>query len=431
MRRLPGFYGWTILAAATLGMAATLPGQTAGVSLFIEGFVNDLDLSRSVVSWAYTIATVTGALALPYIGRQMDRIGPRHMAALVGGGFALACMAMSQVTGWVTLFIGFLLLRGLGQGALALINNHVVNLWFEHRRGFAIGVLGLGMAGATALFPPLIEQLLQAHGWGPTYVILGAILGIGVIPLLVLLYRREPEQFGLHPDGLSASPTAADASDAPSGSVQDSAPIQGLALPDARRTRTFWLFIAGGVCSGGLGTGLLFHHFAIMAEAGAERAAAAQFFVPYGVFTALFTLGMGWLIDRMAPRYLLGILMGAYTILMGGAPLATTPALVWTYGVIFGVAQGTQNALLGSAFAYYFGRAHHGSIRGFAATIFVAGTALGPVLLALGPDVFSSFTPVLWASAPLPVLIALAAWWAEYARWDEQALVNGSAPRAS
>ena len=423
MRRLPGFYGWTILAAATLGMAATLPGQTAGVSLFIEGFVRDLDLSRSVVSWAYTIATVIGALALPYIGRQMDRIGPRRMVALVGGGFALACMAMSQITGWITLFIGFLLLRGLGQGALGLINNHVVNLWFERRRGFAIGVLGLGMAGATALFPPLIEQLLQAYGWALTYVILGVILAIGVIPLLVLLYRREPEQFALHPDGPPPPPSAADESESQASTVQQDT-IRGLTLVDARRTRTFWLFIAGGVCSGGLGTGLLFHHFAIMAEAGAERAAAAQFFVPYGLFTAVFTLGMGWLLDRVAPRYILTVLMAAYALLMVGAPFATTPALVWSYGVGFGVAQGTQNALLGSAFAYYFGRAHHGSIRGFAATVFVAGTALGPVLLALGPDVFSSFTPVLWASAPLPVVVAIASCWAEYAHWDRQALAR-------
>ncbi|MES3628750.1 MAG: MFS transporter [Longimonas sp.] len=418
MQRMPGFYGWTVLAAATLGMAATLPGQTAGVSLFIDAFVDDLSLSRTVVSWLYTVATVTGSLALPWIGRKMDYIGPRRMVLLVGGGFALACMAMSQVRGWITLFLGFLMLRGLGQGALGLINNHVVNLWFEKRRGFAVGVLGLGMAGATAVFPPLIEQLLQAYGWATSYLIIGALLAVLVLPLLVAIYRPEPERFGLTPDADAHTKTGG------ASASNEASTVRGLTLPEARSTRTFWLFIAGGVCSGGLGTGLLFHHFAILAEAGADRALAAQFFVPYGILTAVFTLLMGALIDRTSPRYLLGVLMAAYAILMGGAPFASTPTLVWAYGFLFGVAQGTQNALLGSAFAYYFGRAHHGSVRGFAATIFVAGTALGPVLLALGPDFLSSFTPVLWASAPLAVVVGLAACWAEWRRWDAAALVH-------
>ncbi|MFO8231774.1 MAG: MFS transporter [Longimonas sp.] len=415
MQRLPGFYGWTILAAATLGMAATLPGQTAGVSLFIDAFVEDLSLSRTAVSWMYTVATVVGSLALPWIGRQMDRIGPRRMVLFVGSAFALACLGMSQVRGWITLFLGFLLLRGLGQGALGLINNHVVNLWFERRRGMAVGVLGLGMAGATAIFPPLIEQMLQAYGWAQSYVIIGGLLAVGVVPLLVLLYRAEPERFGLTPD--TALPSLGTASASPNN------PVRGLTLTQARRTRTFWLFIAGGVCAGGLGTGLLFHHFAILAEAGANRTLAAQFFVPYGVLTAVFTLIMGALIDRVSPRYLMGILMATYATLMVSAPFAATSVWVWAYGVLFGVAQGTQNALLGSAFAYYFGRAHHGSVRGFAATIFVAGTALGPVLLALGPDWLGSFTPMLWASAPLAVVVGLVSWWAEWHRWDAQVLV--------
>ena len=417
MQRLPGFYGWTVLAAATLGMAATLPGQTAGVSLFIDAFVEDLSLSRTSVSWMYTVATVIGSLALPWIGRQMDALGPRRMALFVGAGFAGACIGMSQVRGWITLFLGFLLLRGLGQGALSLINNHVVNLWFEQRRGMAVGVLGLGMAGAVAIFPPLIEQMLQAYGWAWSYVVIGALLGGFVVPLLVLLYRAEPERFGLTPDTNTAKDDA---------SASASEPIRGLTLPEARRTRTFWVFIAGGVCAGGLGTGLLFHHFAILAEAGADRTLAAQFFVPYGVLTAVFTLFMGTLIDYVSPRYLMGALMGMYAGLMVSAPFAATPALVWGYGLLFGAAQGTQNALLGSAFAYYFGRAHHGSVRGFAATIFVAGTALGPVLLALGPDGLGSFTPVLWASAPLAVGVGVVACWAEWYRWDTQTLVKSA-----
>ncbi len=73
----PGYYGWTLLAAATLGMFMTAPGQTLGVSVFLDRIIADLGLTRSTVSLLYTIGTLTGALALPWVGRFIDRRGPR------------------------------------------------------------------------------------------------------------------------------------------------------------------------------------------------------------------------------------------------------------------------------------------------------------------------------------------------------------------
>ena len=59
-----------VLGISTLGMAATLPGQTAGVSLFIDAFIEDLGLSRSLVSWFYTVATVLSSLGLPLVANR-------------------------------------------------------------------------------------------------------------------------------------------------------------------------------------------------------------------------------------------------------------------------------------------------------------------------------------------------------------------------
>ena len=66
----PVYYGWVVLGISTLGMAATLPGQTAGVSLFIDAFIEDLGLSRSLVSWFYTVATVLSSLGLPLVANR-------------------------------------------------------------------------------------------------------------------------------------------------------------------------------------------------------------------------------------------------------------------------------------------------------------------------------------------------------------------------
>lgn len=418
---MPFYYGWVVLAVATVGMAATLPAQTAGISLFIDGFIRELDLSRSAVSWMYTAGTVAGASALPLVGRGLDRFGPRRMGVGIVLLLALTCIGMGYVEGWIALLVGFTMLRGVGQGALALVNNHSVNLWFERRRGFAIGVLGFGMSGATALFPPLINDLIAAQGWRTAFIVMGGLVGLVMGPLGALFYRSEPEAYGLQPDE-NAPEEAPGASPSPDASASPG--IEGLTLDRAWRTRTFWIITVGGVCTAGLGTGLLFHHFSIMADNGISREAAALLFVPLGVVTAGATLGAGWLLDYISPRRVMGGLLVLFSAMMVALPSVTTEILVWGYGIVFGVVQGLQGATLGSAYAYYFGRAHHGTVRGMATTIFVGGTAIGPPLLALGPDLMSGYAPVLWMVAPVPLGLGLAAFAAEHFRWDRGQLVN-------
>ena len=418
IRRTPVYYGWVVLAVSTLGMAATLPGQTAGVSLFIDAFIADLGLSRSAVSWFYTAATVLGSLALPLVGRLVDRYGPRPVAIIVILCFAASCAGMHWVSSGLGVFVGFLGLRGFGQGAFALINNHAVNLWFERRRGLAVGILGLGMAGATALFPPLIEQGIDAYGWEGTYLLMGGLLAAVMLPL-ALLYRDAPEQYGLTADPpVSLAPSESEASAAAD-------PVRGVAPEAAYWTGTFWLFTAAGVCTAGFGTGLLFHHFSILAETGVGRDLAAQFFIPLGVVTAVFNVSTGWLVDRYAPRLLLGVQLALFGVMMGALPAVNTTAEVWAYGAVFGVSQGMQQALIGSAYAYYFGRRHHGTIRGLANTIFIGGTAIGPAVLALGPDLLSGFAPILFGLTPVPLVLAGGAVWAWAARWDAAVVVGG------
>ena len=67
-RRAP----WGVLVVAVVTATLTGPGQTIGVSVFIDHFVDDLDLSRSSVSAAYLVGTLTGSLALPFVGRFVD-----------------------------------------------------------------------------------------------------------------------------------------------------------------------------------------------------------------------------------------------------------------------------------------------------------------------------------------------------------------------
>lgn len=402
--RAPGYYGWTLLAAATIGMMMTAPGQTLGVSVFLDRIIDDLGLSRSTASLLYTVGTLTGALTLPFVGRFIDRHGPRVGVVVIASLFALACAFMGLVNGLVMLLLGFVLIRGLGQGALSLVSLHAVNIWFVRRRGLAVGLLGLGMATATAVFPLLIEMLIGAFGWRGAYVALGALVAVVMIPIGATFYRVQPERYGLEPDGRAAEP------DAPRELDYTAA--------QARRTRTFWLFVTGDVLVAMLSTALVFHHYSIMAASGLSRVEAATVFVPMAAATAGANLLGGALMDRVPPRFLLatGQLLQAVTLVLAAFVVGTGPMLA--YGALLGATQGLNGAVKSSVFAHYFGRKHIGAIKGFASTMSVAGTAAGPLVVALGFEAFGGYAPVLMVCALLPLSVAVLAPWLRPQRAD-------------
>ena len=113
----------------------TLPGQTTGVAVFFDPVAADLGLTRAQIALAYTLGTLAGILPAPFIGRWIDRRGPRLAAAAIAIGMGLACVAMASAWSALTLTIGFAAIRGAAVGGLSLVSQHVINLWFVTRRG--------------------------------------------------------------------------------------------------------------------------------------------------------------------------------------------------------------------------------------------------------------------------------------------------------
>src|SRR5258708_8065001 len=77
IKAAPVHYGWIILAAGTFGSFMTLPGQTAGVSVFFDPITTDLHISRTSASIAYAAGTLAGIRPPPVIRRWTGSRGPR------------------------------------------------------------------------------------------------------------------------------------------------------------------------------------------------------------------------------------------------------------------------------------------------------------------------------------------------------------------
>jgi MFS transporter, OFA family, oxalate/formate antiporter len=398
----PVYYGWIIVAAATMGMIMTSPGQTYSVSIFIEHFIRDLGLSRSLVSTLYTLGTLGASLTLPFVGRQIDHRGPRVIVGVVTVAFGLACIYMGSVRNTVMLGLGFLLLRTLGQGSLSMVSSNVINRWWVRRRGTMLGIAGLAASLlGSGSFPSLIHALIGRFGWRTSYPLLGLMVLVVMLPVGLIFYRRQPEDYGLEPDGASTS--------ADKGRGQRHFIEENWTVEEAVRTPAFWLLGLGLASISMLGTGLQFHMVSIFADSGLSASVAAAAYLPISATGAIVGLSSGVLVDRIPARFLLlAALIGqAASLIM--APNLVTASSALAYGIIIGTTSGLQRTVSSVVWPTYFGRKHLGAITGVASFVGIAGSALGPMPMGIARDLLGSYAVALPAAAVLPLALGVAA----------------------
>src|SRR6202171_5232927 len=91
--RLPFFYGWIIVVVAVVTMAIGVNARTA-FSLFFPPIIDEFGWEHGVTAGAFSFGFLVSAIITPFLGRLMDRAGPRTVielgVALMAGGLLLA-----------------------------------------------------------------------------------------------------------------------------------------------------------------------------------------------------------------------------------------------------------------------------------------------------------------------------------------------------
>ncbi|MEO2016940.1 MAG: MFS transporter [Fuerstiella sp.] len=413
------------IAAAATFMSA--PGQSFSVAAFVDPMLVDLGIHRTNYSVAYMIATLIGGCLLPFVGRLVDRFGARLVLPIVATALGLACTWMSNVTGAVSLYVGFTMIRCLGQGSLTLIANWIVGEWFHTYRGRAAGICAVGGTASVLIIPQLNDYLIESYGWRDTWLMLGGAVLVTLVLPAALLLRDRPESLGLLPDGLFPEDdnrtSPADDSDDRSEVFRDepehqtsaaiASPIidtddESFTVREALCCSAFWK-IAGVVATVSLvGTGLMFHQVSIVAEHGVSRSLALGSLGVQAGAATVSTLVAGYLIDRVQARYVLAcsMLLEIFAILL----LIFLPSTGWVtaYSALLGLHGGIIRSAGCIVWINYFGRKHQGAIQGVSMSIMVLAAALGPVPPALAHDLVGSYEPALWLFLILPALAGIA-----------------------
>ena len=391
------FYGWIIVGVANLGIFSSGPGQSHTFSVFVGPISKDLELSNASIASAYGLATLIAAFLLPYMGKIIDKYGPRTSLIIISIILGISCIFFGAASNFLMLTVGFGFLRFFGQGSLMLGCANIVSQWFDTKRGFAMSLMALGFGISMAIHPPFSQWLIEQYGWKFAWVILGISTWIIMVPALYILTWNTPESIGLRPDGVNKS-----------SSIQNNLEeIEGLNLSEAIKEKSFYILSAMWFGMAMLVTTLHFYQVTILTSQGITTDFAAGIFSISAIAMILFMPFVGKMFDNYPTKYVLALGLTINSISLLFITFANNDLFAIIYAIFFGINNAISMTMFGYIWPRYFGRKHLGSIQGTGQMIGVIGASLGPLPVGFAIDYIGSSLLTIRYLSIYPIIIAI------------------------
>lgn len=373
------FIGWRVVFAATIGLACGIATMAAATfSIFIGPIRSETGWTQSASFAALLAVTFTAALLSPVMGGIVDRFGARRVVffGFIAEIIIFASFAWQNDNIW-TFYFRYFLLAVFALGTTHVAFARVITVWFDKRRGLALGIAlsGVGLGGF--VWPMFVQLMINAYGWRTAYLLLAAAIGICALPIMLLFLRDSPASVGQFADGLR--PTAA------AGVTQHVTPKPetGMTFGEALRSRTYWLMLVTFFIIGLAVQSALMHLVPLLTSRGISPMAAA--IAQSSMFLAVTSgrLITGWLMDRFfAPHVALAFLLAPIAgLAMLSLNLPETLAIV--AALMIGLAVGAEVDVLAYLNGRYFGTRHFSRIYGSFYGIYSFSGGIGPLLTAL------------------------------------------------
>ncbi|QBR94527.1 MFS transporter [Nocardioides euryhalodurans] len=356
--------GWGVLFYAFPVLAPTI--------------AEDTGWATSAVIAAFTVAQLVSAAVGIWVGRRIDRHGPR---AVMTTGSLLATVAVLLVASSSSLpwFVAAWVLAGTAMSAVLYPPAFAaVTRWHDaHDRLRALTVLTIAGGLASTVFAPLTASLLGELGWRTTYVVLAVVLAALTVPA--------------HLWGLRGPWPAAPAGRDESGTVPR----------EVVTSRAFVALAVAFTLTALSAFAVIVNLVPLLAERGIGLATAGLVLGLGGLGQVAGRLGFGLLRSRLGGRgttVLVLALLAATTALLG---VVDSLALVVVAGLLAGIGRGIFTLLQATAVTERWGGRHYGHLNGVL-------TAPATVAIALAPWVGASLAGLLGSySAAFLVLAAV------------------------
>lgn len=384
---------WIQLCLSLLAMIMIANLQYAW-TLFVPSIQRGTTWSLSNIQWAFSLFIFFQTWAQPAQGWLIDRLGPSGFIAAAGVlcGAGWAGMGLTR-----SLPVFYLLYVAAGLGAALVYSGCIASAikWFREGRGLAAGIMAAGFGGGTALFIPIVEWLIQTHGYRAAFVWSGIVQGLVISA--VAPWIRHPAAPAARPGTEHVAPGAG------GGRAQ-------FTTADMLATGRFYaLYVAFVLVSTG---GLL-----VTAQA---RPMSQHWGYGADVITLAVALGAiangasrmfwGWVSDRAGRETTMAVAFGLHAAALLGLSVFGSRSETWfiallvliffTWGEIF--------SLFPSTVGDYFGVRHATSNY----SVLYTAKGVSAIIVAGGPaallfEHYGSWSPVLYMSAAMALVAAL------------------------
>ncbi|WP_161774223.1 MFS transporter [Sphingobium sp. Ant17] len=364
--------GSAAFAALTGNFVCSAPIVTASFGAFLIPVTTEYGWSRSSFSFVLTLVSLIGVVMLPFAGRMADRFGVRRVVLLGNLAFAVSIALLALCGGRLTdFYIAYVLVAVTSAFSSTVLLSRVVSVWFANMRGLFLGLTaGIGNGMGCAFMPILALMVIERLGWRDAYLALGGAVAVIGFPIMYFALR-EP----------NASPTLA---------IADPKLVAGISAREARQSPLFWLILVTIAVGGGALSAVFTHVVPLLADRG--LGGSAMLVITCIAFSStLSQVTLGRILDKASlPRF------AAVLILMSAVGIAvlaravTTPALV-TAGILIGIGNGAEYALLSYVIPRYFGFRSYSEIYGSILGVVLLFMGTTPMLMDVVFDVYGNY----------------------------------------
>lgn len=355
-----------VIAFGFLLNIAAGPGQTSFISLFSSAIQDEIKVSSGELGTLYSLATLSSAFMLLFVGGLIERIGFGRATTLIVSGFAVGGLVLARATNWPMVLAGYFLIRCTANGCFSILGRSLIVMQFTRNRGRALSTAALGNPVGEASLPLLASFLLAWVGWRATWTVFALAIPLLSAPFLFLFLVRAMRSRESAPD---------------ISHLNEPAPLPILAvrgLGDVVKDPRFFLLIGPLLYTPFVLSGLFFYHHELADHKSWSMGWIAQGFVAYGAMNACGIVCVGRLIDRFSARLVLAFHMLPLIVGICALLFLDWKNSVFIYLGLAGFSIGLGGTAKAALWPELYGTAFIARLNSMAGSLITLATALGP-----------------------------------------------------
>jgi len=387
----PGAANWrTPLVIVICGCAIALLsfGPRSSFGFFVQPMSREFVWGRDVFALALAFQNLLWGLGQPIAGAIADRFGSLRVILVGALLYAAGLVLMRYASSPLSLDIGAGVLIGFGLSGCSfnLVLSAFSKLLPPERRGVALGAGTAAGSFGQFLFAPFGVAMIDNFGWQTALLVFAGLMLL-IVPLSL---------------ALSTPPVASDHVPAPDQQSFKTA------LAEAFGHRSYVLLVLGFFTCGFQLAFITVHLPAYLVDRGIPASIGGWVIAAIGLFNIVGSLGVGWLQNIFAKRYILSViyLIRAISIVAFiSFPISATSAIL--FGAVSGLTWLSTVPPTSALVSLMFGTRWFATLYGFAFVSHQVGGFLGVLLGGIVFEKFGSYTSIWWLSALFGVLSAL------------------------